>query len=361
MKLLYLTPKINAEGGLERVLCLKANYLTNHFNHDVTIVTQNNGNDHPFYAIDDKIKLVDIDLSGNRVQFVSKYLKEIKRIIETINPDVIVIVDSIYKAFLVSLVAKNKRLIYECHNSIYVQQSQQNTKWISKFTIGFNRFGAKRMTNFVALSKDSLNEWQLPNGVIIPNPNWLITDSKADLKSKKILMIARHSYEKGLDRFFSIWKEVVKRHPDWQVEIVGKEVEHSDYKKTVDAMGISATVIFTKPTQQIETKYLESSIYVMTSRYEAFPMVLIEAMSCGLPVIAYDCPCGPRAIINNENGFLIENGNQDQFIIQLEKLMYSYELREKIGTNAKESVKNYEIDSIMKQWNDLLVDQRVHK
>lgn len=357
MKILYLTPKINAEGGLERVLCLKANYLSENYNHEVTIVTQNNGNDKPFYPIYSKVNLLDIDLSGNRLQFVSKYLKEIKGIVESMNPDVIVIVDSIYKAFLVSLVAKNRRLIYECHNSIYVQQSPKNSKWISKFTIVFNRFGAKRMTDFVALSKESLKEWQLPNGVIIPNPNWLKTTETANIDSKKILIIARHSYEKGLDRFFSIWKQIANKYPDWHVEIIGKEVENSEYKKEVFAMGISDSIIFTQPTKQIEANYLEASIYAMTSRFEAFPMVLIEAMSCGVPVIAYDCPCGPRAIIsNNENGFLIENGDQEQFVIKLEQLMKSNELRLEMGSKAKVSIQDYDIDTIMKKWNDLLTN-----
>ena len=79
MKLLYLTPKINSEGGLERVLCLKANYLVNNYNYDISIVTQNGGNSNPFYPLDSKIKLFDIDLSGNRLQFLFKYINEIKK------------------------------------------------------------------------------------------------------------------------------------------------------------------------------------------------------------------------------------------------------------------------------------------
>ena len=361
MKILYLVPKINTEGGLERVLCLKANYLVEHFHHDVSIVTQNNGNASLFYPLNDKIHLYDIDLSGNRIQFVTKYLKEIKRIVTLVNPDVLVVADSTYKAYLVTLVVKNKRIIYECHNSIFVQLGPQKTpfyrKWMPYLQLNFHRYVANKMTDFVALSKDSLKEWQLPNGVIIPNPNWLRTTETADLDSKKILIIARHSYEKGLDRFFSIWKQIAYKYPDWYVEIIGKEVENSEYKNEVIAMGISDSIIFTQPTKQIEAKYLEASIYAMTSRFEAFPMVLIEAMSCGVPVIAYDCPCGPRAIIsNNENGFLIENGNQKQFEIKLEQLIQSYELREKMGSKAKVNIQDYDIDIIMKKWNDLLTN-----
>lgn len=362
MKVLYLVPKINSEGGLERILSLKANYLMEHYHHEITILTQNKGNHNLFYPLHDSIKLYDIDLSGNRFQFIFKYLKGLKKVISEINPDVIIVADSMYKTFLIHLVAGNKRIIYECHNSVYVRLSPDSRlfflKWVPKFLVWFNRYMAKKMDVFVGLSDQTIQEWNIQkNGKVIPNPNWLKTTKKADLDSKKILIIARHSYEKGLDRFFNIWKEIAYKYPDWQVEIIGKEVENSEYKKEVIAMGISDSIIFTPPTKQIEAKYFEASIYAMTSRFEAFPMVLIEAMSCGIPVIAYDCPCGPRAIIsNNENGFLIENNNQEQFATHLENLIENSELRKKMGDKAKESVQDYDIETIMVKWNDLLTN-----
>lgn len=363
MKILYLVPKINTEGGLERVLCLKANYLVEHFHHDVSIVTQNNGNTSLFYPLNDKIHLYDINLSGNRIQFVAKYLKEIKRIVALVNPDVLIVADSTYKAYLVTLIVKNKRIIYECHNSIYVQLGPSKKyfymKWIPNLKLRFHRYVANKMTDFVALSKDSMNEWQQPNGVIIPNPNWLKTTETANLDSKKILIIARHSYEKGLDCFFSIWKQIAYEYPDWQVEIYGKTSDELNYKTIVNQLGIGNSIQFLEPVKAIESKYLEASIYVMTSRYEAFPMVLIEAMSCGLPVIAYDCPCGPRAIIsNNKNGILIKNGNQSVFVEELQKLIESKETRKRIGATAKKDIEKYNLEAIMNQWNSFLLSKR---
>lgn len=362
MKILYLVPKINAEGGLERVLSLKANYLVENFKHDVSILTQNNGNTSLFFPLNTKINLFDIDLSGNRLQFVAKYIKEVSRVVKLVNPDIIIVADSIPKALLISLSAKNRRIIYECHNSIFVELSHKNrnfvSNWIPKFNYWFNRFGAKRMQEFVALSKESLLEWNIPNGKIIPNPIWLQTERVSDLYSKKILIISRHSYEKGLDRFFEIWKLVSPNYPDWQVEIYGKTSDQYNFKEVVNQLGISDSVDFFEPVKDIEQKYLDASIYVMTSRYEAFPMVLLEAMACGLPTIAYDCPCGPRAIItDNENGFLIQDGNQSAFVIALQKLIESKELREKMGTTAKKYSKKYDIDLIMNQWNSLITSK----
>jgi len=360
MKILYLVPKINTEGGLERVLCLKANYLVEHFHHDVSIVTQNNGNTSLFYPLNNKINLFDIDLSGNRLQFVAKYIKEVSRVVKLINPDVIIVADSIPKALLISLSVKNRRIIYECHNSIFVELSKNKYSKSIKpiFNYWFNRFGAKRMQEFVALSKESLLEWNIPNGKIIPNPIWLQSQRVSYLTSKIILIVSRHSYEKGLDRFFEIWKLVSPNYPDWKVEIYGKTFNQYNFKEIVNQLGISDSVNFFKPVKDIEQKYLDASIYVMTSRYEAFPMVLLEAMACGLPTIAYDCPCGPRAIItNNENGFLIQDGDQSAFVIALQKLIESKELREKMGTTAKKNSKKYNLEKIMNQWNSLITSK----
>ena len=359
MKLLYLTPKINSEGGLERVLCLKANYLVKNYNYDISIVTQNNGNENPFYPLEKEIKLFDIDLSGNRLQFFFKYLKEIKGIIASENPDTIVIVDSIYKAYLVSFIAKNKRIIYECHNSIYVQQSPKKSlfvfNWIPKLNLWFNRFGASKFNEFIVETPESIEEWKVKNSIVIPNPLWFSTDKVADLSQKKIIAVGRHAYEKGFDRLLEIWKKVIIKHPDWILTIYGKSNPDFDIVALSKKLSIDKNITFCEPVKNINEKYLEASIYLMTSRFEGFGMVLIEAMASGLPCIAYDCPCGPRSIIeNNQNGFLIEDGNENQFVQKLEILIENENLRIEMGNKAKISVNKYQIEPIMDQWNSIL-------
>ena len=359
MKLLYLTPKINSEGGLERVMCLKANYLIKNFNYDISIVTQNNGNSNPFYPLEKEIKLFDIDLSGNRLQFFLKYIKEIKNIIASENPDTIVIVDSIYKAYLVSFIAKNKRIIYECHNSIYVQQSPKKFpfifNWIPKLNLWFNRFGASKFNEFIVETPESTEEWKVEDSIVIPNPLWFSTDKVADLSQKKVIAVGRHAYEKGFDRLLEIWKKVIVKHPEWNLTIYGKSNPDFDIVAMAKKLNIDKNITFCEPVKNINEKYLEASIYLMTSRFEGFGMVLIEAMASGLPCIAYDCPCGPRSIIeNNQNGFLIEDRNEFQFIQKLEYLIENENLRIDMGNKAKISVNKYQIEAIMEQWNSIL-------
>ena len=359
MKLLYLTPKINSEGGLERVMCLKANYLIKNFNYDISIVTQNNGNSNPFYPLEKEIKLFDIDLSGNRLQFFLKYVKGIKNIIASENPDTIVIVDSIYKAYLVSFIAKNKRIIYECHNSIYVQQSPKKFpfifNWITILSLWFNRFGASKFNEFIVETPESIEEWKVKKSIVIPNPLWFSTDKVADLSQKKVIAVGRHAYEKGFDRLLEIWKKVIVKHPEWNLTIYGKSNPDFNIVAMAKKLNIDKNITFCEPVKNINEKYLEASIYLMTSRFEGFGMVLIEAMASGLPCIAYDCPCGPRSIIeNNQNGFLIEDGNENQFIQKLEYLIENENLRIDMGNKAKISVNKYQIEPIMDQWNSIL-------
>ena len=178
----------------------------------------------------------------------------------------------------------------------------------------------------------------------------------AELKANKVIAVGRHVYEKGFDRLLKIWQKVVINHPDWHLDIYGKSNDNMDLQKLATTLIIN-NVTFFDPVKDINLKYQEASIYLLTSRFEGFGMVLIEAMESGLPCIAYDCPCGPRAIItNNEDGFLIENGNECDYINAVESLICDKEKRFEMGKKAKISSLKYNIDTIMPLWNTLFKD-----
>lgn len=356
MKILYIVPKINNEGGVERVLSIKANYLVKNFGYEVHILTQNGGDKPLFYFFNDKIALHDVVLTGGKISFFLQYAKALKTALSTIKPDVIIVCDNGLKAFTLPFILRtNKPIIFECHGSKYIEEKVQ-AKYFSgaKIKSFFKEFSANKFAKFVALSKESLKEWNVNNGVVIPNPLWFEPTTFADLKSKKVIVVGRHSYEKGLDRMLHIWQKVIEKHPDWSLEIYGKSNENQELQKLSNSLNINNNVTFFEPIKNINDKYLGASIIAMTSRTEGFGMVLIEAMAAGLPCVAYDCPCGPRAIVkNNANGFLVENGNLDSFVQKIELLIEDENLRMKMGKNAQEGVKIYDLQNIMQQWKSL--------
>jgi glycosyltransferase involved in cell wall biosynthesis len=315
MRLLYIVPKLNNEGGVARVLSLKLNYLVKNLGYEVHVLTQNQGNYPLFYSFHEKIVFHDMILEGTVFNFFNSFRNSLKRKIQTIQPDVIIVCDNGLKAYTIPYILSDViPIIFECHGSKYIEEKQLKLNLISKFKSAlkykFKDFGANKFSKLVALSNESLNEWNVENGLVISNPSWIKNNIGADLKSKKVIAVARNSYEKGMDRLLIIWQKVIVKHPDWILDIYGESV--TDLKEVVLELGMESNVNLNEPIKNISEKYLTSSVYVMTSRTEGFPMVLLEAMASGLPCVAYDCPTGPSAIIDDElNGFLIEDGNID--------------------------------------------------
>ncbi|MEN2412976.1 glycosyltransferase family 4 protein [Flavobacterium mesophilum] len=351
MKLLYIVPKIKNAGGVARVLSVKANYFVQQFNYEVHILSQNEEKELSFYGFNAEIVSHNMILKGNAFQFLKSYKNQINKAIQEVKPDVILIADNGLKAFVFPFIIKTKiPIVFEIHGSKFIEEKSQKTDFISKsiqkLKYQFKDFGARKFTNIVALSKESLKEWKVKNGIVIPNPSWVKTENSASLKNKKVIAIARNSYEKGLDRLLLIWKEIYKKHPDWTLDIYTDDFESFEKVQNVNYFHF---------VKNIEEKYLEASIYLMTSRSEGFPMVLLEAMSFGIPCIAYDCPIGPRTIITNEeNGFLVPDNNFEMYVEKLSFLIENEVARLKFGQNAKEASEQFSIEKIMGKWKVFL-------
>ena len=361
MKLLYIVPSINNEGGVARVISVKANYLVEKFGYEVHILTQNEGFFPLFYSFNAAIVFHDLRLKGNLFQFFYSFAQGLKSKLKAIQPDVIIVCDNGLKAYLIPFILKNKvPIVLEMHSSKFVEEKESDknilTKVVSTCMPLLKKFGIKKYNRFVVETSESIVEWKIADAIIISNPLWFTLEKSSALDNKKVIAVGRHTYEKGFDRMLQIWKKVVAKYPNWKLEIYGKSANNRNLRLLAEDLNISNNVIFHEPVQNINEKYLDASFYLMTSRFEGFGMVLIEAMASGLPCIAYDCPCGPRGIISqNEDGFLIENGNEPEYIKAIETLIENTTVRKKMGAKAKLSSEKYNIDAIMETWNQLFI------
>jgi len=211
---------------------------------------------------------------------------------------------------------------------------------------------ASRADVLLSLTEGDANDWRkIANSVVvIPNIVSLnTTDRYSSCESKSVIFVGRLVEQKDILCLLEVWFKVVSIHPDWILHIYGEGKYEAIVRNEVSTM--KGNVVLHRPTERIIEKYLESSIFLLTSMYEPFGLVLPEAMSCGLPVVAFDCPYGPADIITDGvDGFLIKDRSVESFVHRVDQLMSSYDLRRRMGQAGIRSSQRYRSEVIMPQW-----------
>ncbi|KEY18781.1 glycosyltransferase family 4 protein [Kaistella antarctica] len=355
MKLLYITNGITGPGGLERVLSVKASLLADDFDYEVNILTLNEMDKESFYTFSTNVSLHSFPVFGNPVQYFSQYKNGIQKIVNQIQPDIILVCDDGLKGFfLPRLIRTTAKWIYERHVSKLIaarigqgliKSLLTRGKWFLMEKLG------QDFSRFIVLTEGNINEWKsLTNLEVIPNPLSFYPTESSSLTQKTVICVGKISYQKGQDVLVKAWNLVWNKHPDWKLELYGTSNEN--FLNTEDLKRIN--VYHFPPEINILEKYLNSSIYVMSSRFEGFGMVLIEAMACGVPCISFDCNYGPSDIIeNNEDGLLVEKGEIDALANHINQLIEREELRKTMGKKAKVNVRRFAPAVIVSQWDQL--------
>lgn len=362
MKLLYITNGIAGSGGLERVLSIKASYLADHYNYDVTILSLNDQHVNPFYRFSDRITMRSSSVTGNPVQYFSAYKKGVQKIANEIQPDVISVCDDGLKGFFIpSFLKTTAKIIYERHASIRLNTSKGT---LGKISASIMKRQSPKFDRFVVLTPANIQEWSGTNIMAIPNPLSFDPSSNSSLTNKKLIVVGSHSHNKGFDTLLNIWKSLEPQFPAWELHIYGKTDREKTYIRLAESLKLHQ-VHFHEPVKDIQNKYLDASIMLLPSRSEGFGMVLIEAMACGLPCVSFDCPSGPGDIITDgEDGFLIEDQNARSFNEAVAKLMTDVGLRKEMGAKAKINAQRYAVHPIVQRWDELfrsLLEETGHR
>ncbi|MFN3772676.1 glycosyltransferase family 4 protein [Cloacibacterium normanense] len=354
--LLYITNAIDGSGGLERVLSVKTKVLAEDYGYDIHVVTLNQKSKTDlFFSFSEKIIQHNIEVSGNTFQYFSKYRAGINKVIAKIKPDVISVCDDGLKGFFIPILLRKKTpTVYERHASVQLNFSKKSTIFKNQLTYYLMRVLAKTFDAFVVLTKGNVTEWKNKNVKVIPNLLSFYPETSSNLKNKTVIAVGSHSYNKGYDLLLYAWKQVVSLHPDWELHIYGKYDEAHTYITLANRLKIKKNVFFSPPVKDIDQAYLNSSIMVLPSRSEGFGMVLIEAMACGLPCVCFECPHGPADIISHDSdGLLVPNGDVEGLANALKSLIENENKRIAMGGKAKENVKRFLPQNVVKQWDEL--------
>lgn len=373
IRLAYCIPSLDHSGGMERVLTAKANYLVDKLNYDVNIIITDDKGTKPYFPLSENINLIQLDVNidnlwqypiWKRLYLYKKKMKDYKRKLEIclcqIKPDITI---SLLRREInfINDIKDGSAKVGEIHFGRYKYREANfwflpniANKWITYRWMAQLDKKVKQLDRFVVLTHEDATYWKgLTNLMVIPNPITIKNDQYSDCTSKRAIAVGRYTYQKGFDMLISAWKEVYKKHPDWHLFIYGGGNREA-YINQAKELKIENVVSCEGSVNNITEKYLSSSIFILSSRFEGLPLVLMEAMAAGLSSVAFACPCGPKDIIKDgENGILCKNGNSEELASKICKLIENEKMRIQIGLNAANSIRSYSLDSIMHQWNDL--------
>lgn len=372
-KIVYCTPSLYMAGGVERVLTLKANYFAEIYGYDITIITTDGENKVPFFPLSNKVKVVNLGIHFEEMwhhsflwrlflysrkirRFKSKLTLELYRI----RPDITVSLLRREINFLTDIQDGSKK-IGEIHiNKAHYRSFTPNRSNVFKDL--FARYWMhgllgklKKLDRFVVLTEYDRQAWQqIPRVEVIPNPLPFHPSISHFVKKKRIITVGRYFDEKGYDMLLQAWAIVEKRCKDWELAIYG-DGNRLYYEKIAHSLHLDKNRYrLNTSVKDVQKEYLDSSFFVCSSRFEGFGMGIIEAMACGLPVVAFDCVWGPRSIITNgEDGILVENGHIGKLADAIIELIHHPNRIKSMGQKARINVRRFDIELIAGRWKCL--------
>lgn len=383
-KIVFCTPALYSTGGIERVVSYKASCFAEQLGYDVTVIVTEGRGCACYFPLSDKVKVINFELGFEelwKASFMKKvylYLtkqRQYKRLLKAelmrIRPDITISMLRREINFLTDIPDGSKK-IGELHvnranyRNFEANDSNRLKRLFARYWMKSLVGRLKRLDQLVVLTEKSKASWpELSNVIVIPDPIPIPIKGVEERRSKRVrsikrvVTIGRYAYQKGYDLLLQAWAEVEpqitqKGSEEWTLDIYGQG-DQMDYRELMTELGIDASRCHLNgPVEDVVKIYLESSIFVLSSRFEGFGMVLVEAMACGLPVVSFDCPAGPDEIITDGvDGLLVSSGDVHALAEKLMVLMSDENLRRRLGQKALQTAQRYDMANLANQWTAL--------
>lgn len=387
MKIVYVYPQFALRAGTERILIEKMNYLAEQGGNEVIMLTYEQGPHPVAFDLSDKVRHIDLNVRYFPLFRHSRIVRfyrwtHLKRLLQKyynafmaeFQPDIVVC--TTYYANVISMIAACPTpavLVLESHidKRFILNNDPENQRtmlrWLHNiYNMNVIQRKVRHFDILVALSQTDADEWSRyvrKNKVITNVVHLNDTNRYSSQDNKRCIFVGRYMVQKGLPDLFKVWQIVHQKHPDWHLDLYGDGNLHDQVVE--EAERLQANIHVHSSDSHIFERYLESSVFLLTSLYEPFGLVMPEAMSCGLPVVAFDCPSGPARIINNgTDGFLIPQRDIQLYADKVCSLIEDDDLRRRMSKAAILSSQRYSPKLIMSQWDELfheLCSQRAAK
>ena len=362
MKVVLFIPTVGT-GGAERVISLMANYWAEK-GHDITVLSLDHSSSKPFFSLHKNVRYHPLGLMKEDKGYLGKIRRTIFQVITTrkwINntePDVVIaqLDIAIFLAMTSTIFSNVKAIVYEGNNpylNVTNKYLQKLNNFIYRFTDHLVLQTQQIATTFPEHLQNKISV--IYNPVTTPPAQLKQEDYLQNLQRKKIISIGRLEHQKGYDVLVRAFHLFLQHHPNWHLEILGEGREREALEKLCKERGIADRVLLPGNVKQPYNRLIESSMFVLSSRFEGLPNVLLEAMSVGMPVIATRCKFGPEEMVHHrENGLLVPVEDAEALANALEILADDSELCKYLGTNAVKVNDKLHLDKIMQQWEDVI-------
>lgn len=362
---LTLTISDISTGGAQRVMSILANYWAKR-GWQITLLTMNAESEKPFYDLHPAITYRPLGIAGDSSNIIQLLRNNFTRIavlrkaIKSSAPHVVISFMERMNILVYLSILKLNLPIFVCQHSNPGKTCQSG---IWKFLRNFAYGGATRLIVLTQSAQSYFSPAIQQHTVVIPNPLFIqdngheeITGKDTGNSKKTLIAMGRMDEDKGFDILLKAFAKVFQKQPEWSLVIWGDGPLLSSLKKLRDELGLGIKVRFPGVTRQPYEKFGESDLFVLSSRTEAFPMVLLEAMACGLPVISYDCPSGGAREIIREgiDGILVPPEDIDALSKTLDDLMSDKEKRDRLAKRAPEVIERFGLEKIMIMWEKII-------
>lgn len=353
-------------GGVARIETDKVNWLAKH-GYDVTVCDIEDWPMHPYYPLDERVKFLVGHITTTpgglwqRAKNVCRAVQKVLSIIEEEKPDVIINAHCPVVTWILPFVARHIPKIAEMHQSrqgLEVFNKWAMSKMMSRLHLFLTRFIYGRYAKFVTLTTADMQSWKLKNSVCIPNFSNIKPTIRQPIEHRQIIMLARLMPQKRIDLMIRVWQKLASQFPNWKVRVFGEGEMRSELQKQIDEANLSESFQLMGATKNVQAEIQNSDILCLTSEYEGFGIVLIEAMNMGVPVVAMEYVGVHDIIENGIDGVVVPFGNVDEYVQKLSELILSEQRRKQIAIRAYQSVAKFDSEAIMQKWTRLFGEIR---